>query len=221
MMKVLLVRPPITLTVARRLQSFLHLEPLALACEKSVDGAYLRSLAEFKPDVIGFTSYSNEAATVKRLAAVAKERRAGSLIMVGGTHATTAPDDLRLPGVIDLVIRGEGGTAMRELIPRLERKVSLPESDVFLPVNSPRFAALAATLPPELPPYDQVPAARRDLVDRSRYYCIWHGKPGERLPTLFPRTGAARTSVGRPFRCSFGVVNYLAGGKYVGRPPGA
>ena len=29
-MKVLLVRPPITLTVARRLQAFLHLEPLAL-----------------------------------------------------------------------------------------------------------------------------------------------------------------------------------------------
>ena len=72
-MKVLLVRPPITLTVARRLQAFLHLEPLALeivaggipsphetrildlACEKSVDGAFLRSLAEFKPDVIGFT----------------------------------------------------------------------------------------------------------------------------------------------------------------------
>ena len=234
-MKVLLVRPPITLTVARRLQSFLHLEPLALeivaggipsphetrildlACEKSVDGAYLRSLAEFKPDVIGFTSYSNEAATVKRLAAVAKAQRAGSLIMVGGTHATTAPEHLRLPGVIDLVIRGEGGTAMRELMPRLELKAPLPESDAFLPVNSPQFDALAATLPPELPPYDQVPAARRDLVDRSRYYCIWHGKPGERLPTLFPRTGAARTSVGCPFRCSFCVVHYLARGKYVRR----
>src|ERR1035437_2152505 len=92
-MKVLLVRPPITLTVARRLQSFLHLEPLALeivaggipsphetrildlACEKSADGSFLRSLSEFKPDVIGFTAYSNEAATVKRLCALAKSDR--------------------------------------------------------------------------------------------------------------------------------------------------
>src|ERR1035441_681363 len=104
-MRILLVRPPITLTIARRLQSFLHLEPLALeivaggipsphetrildlACEKSVDSAYPRSLAVRKPDVIGFPSYSNEAATVKRLAAVPKAGRAESLIMVGGTHA--------------------------------------------------------------------------------------------------------------------------------------
>src|ERR1019366_2315216 len=236
-MRILLVRPPITLTVARRLQSFLHLEPLALeivaggipaphetrildlACEKSVEGAYLRSLSEFKPDVIGFTGYSTEAATVKRLAALAKSRQPGVMVMVGGTHATTAPEDLRLPGVIDLVIRGEGGTAMRELIPCLERKAPLPESDAFLPVNSLRFDALAASLPPDIPPFDQVPLARRDLVDRSRYYSIWHGKPGERLPTLFPRTAAARTSVGCPFRCSFCVVHYLARGKYVRRTP--
>ena len=234
-MNVLLVRPPITLTVARRLQAFLHLEPLALeivaggipaphetrildlASERSVDGAFLSSLAEFKPDLIGFTSYSNEAATVKRLAAMAKSQQPGVTIMVGGTHATIAPDDLRLPGTIDLVIRGEGGTAMRELIPRLEQKAALPESDAFLPTDSPRFAELAASLPPELPPYDQVPPARRDLVDRSRYYCIWHGKPGERLPTLFPPTAAARTSVGCPYRCSFCVVHFLARGKYVRR----
>src|SRR5450631_3520883 len=86
-MTILLVRPPITLTVARRLQAFLHLEPLALeivaggipaphetrildlANERSVDDAFLQSLSEFKPDVIGFTAYSTEAATVKRLAA--------------------------------------------------------------------------------------------------------------------------------------------------------
>jgi hopanoid C-3 methylase len=236
-MKVLLVRPPITLEVARRLQAFLHLEPLALeivaggipsphvtrildlASEKSVDGAFLQTLAEFKPDLIGFTAYSNEAATVKRLAAMAKSRRPGVTIMVGGTHATIAPDDLRLPGTIDLVIRGEGGTAMRELIPLLEKKTPLPESDAFLPTNSPRFAELASAAPPALPPFDQVPPARRDLVDRSRYYCIWHGKPGERLPTLFPRTAAARTSVGCPHRCSFCVVHYLASGKYVRRTP--
>ena len=73
--------------------------------------------------------------------------------MVGGTHATIAPDDLCLPGTIDLVIRGEGGTAMRELIPRLEKKAPLPESDAFLPTNSPRFAELAAyACPPNCRP---------------------------------------------------------------------
>ena len=236
-MKVLLVRPPVTLKVARRLQSFVHLEPLALeivaggissqhearildlACEKSEEEAFRRSLLEFKPDVIGFTAYSNQAATVKGLAAMAKSLRAGVFVMVGGTHATVAAEDLRLPGVIDLVIRGEGGTAMRHLMPLLARNAPVPESDAFLPTNSPQFDVLAATLPPELPPYNQVPAARRDLVERSRYYCIWHGTSGARLPTLFPQTAAARTSVGCPFRCSFCVVHFLARGKYLRRTP--
>jgi radical SAM superfamily enzyme YgiQ (UPF0313 family) len=236
-MKFLLVRPPVTLKIARRLKAFLHLEPLALeivaggipsrhqtrildlACEKSPEKTYIRALKEYRPDVVGFTAYSNEAATVKRLAGLAKAHRAGVVVMVGGVHATLAPEDLRLPGVIDLVVRGEGGTAMRTLVPLLESKAPWPESSVFLPTNSPRFDELAATLPPQLPPYEAVPPARLDLVDRSAYYCIWHGRRGERLPTLFPRVAAARTSVGCPFRCSFCVVHHLARGEYVRRTP--
>lgn len=236
-MKILLIRPPTTLKVAKRLQSFLNLEPLALeivaggvpaphevrildfACVKNVEPEFDRTLAEYRPDVIGFTAYSNQAASVKRLAGLAKSRLPQVLTMVGGIHATVAADDLRLPGVIDLVVRGEGGTAMRELINLLQQGLPIPETPVFLPTRSAEFASLAASPPPELPPYDQVPAPRRDLVDRSRYHCIWHGAPGERLPTLFPRTAAARTSVGCPYRCSFCVVHFLARGKYMRRTP--
>ena len=39
------------------------------------------------------------------------------------------------------------------------------------------------------------------------------------FPTLFPRTAAARTSVGCPYRCSFCVVHFLARGKYLRRTP--
>lgn len=110
---------------------------------------------------------------------------------------------------------------MRELFPLLQRKSPIPASSMFLPTDTPQFDALAATPPPKLPGLDQVPRARRDLVDRSRYYCVWHGRPGERLDTLFPRTAAARTSVGCPYRCSFCVVHYLADGKYIRRTPEA
>ena len=238
-MKVLLVRPPIALQVARRLTPFLHLEPLALeivaggipaahatricdlAAEAAPDKTFRRVLEEFQPDLIGFTAFSNQAAAVKRLAALAKAARSGVFVIVGGIHATIAPEDLRLPGAIDLVIRGEGGTAMEALIPLLENKTPIPASSAFLPTDSPHYEALAAAPPPELPEFDKVPGARRDLVDRSRYYCIWHGGPGERLPTLFPRTAAARTSVGCPHRCSFCVVHYLAHGKYLRQTPEA
>jgi len=236
-MKFLLIRPPTILKVAQRLQSFLNLEPLALeivaggipsphesrildfACEAPVDETFHRVLSEFRPDVIGFTGYSNQASAMKRLARVAKERLPNVLVLVGGIHATIAPKDMRLPGVIDLVIRGEGGTAMRDLVPILEQGSPLPETSAFLPTSSPQFDALAEGLPPELPRYELVPVPRRDLVDRSKYHCIWHGRPGERMPTLFPRTAAARTSVGCPYRCSFCVVHYLAHGKYLRRTP--
>ena len=236
-MRVLLVRPPTSLNTARLLQGFLHLEPLALeivaggipaghdtrildlAPRRSADTRFKQVLADFEPDVVGFTAYSNSAAAVKHLAALTKSYRKSVLTLVGGTHVTVVPEDMRLPCAIDLVVRGEGGTAMRELMPFLEREAPLPESSTFLPTNSPRFEALAAEPPPALPPYDQVPAARRDLVDRSLYYSIWHGRRGERLPTLFPRTGAARTSVGCPHRCSFCTVHYLARGQYLRRTP--
>ena len=195
-MKFLLVRPPVTLKVARRLKAFLHLEPLALeivaggipsrhetrildlACEKSPDHAFMRALGDFEPEVVGFTAYSNEAATVKRLAAMAKAHRPKVLLMVGGVHATLAPEDMRLPGVVDLVVRGEGGTAMPELVTRLESGAPLPESAAFLPSNSARFDELAGTLPPALPPYDQVPRARLDLVQHARD--IRRGEGGRR-----------------------------------------
>jgi radical SAM superfamily enzyme YgiQ (UPF0313 family) len=110
---------------------------------------------------------------------------------------------------------------MEALIPLLQHKAPIPASAMFLPTDSPQFDLLAAAPPPKLPEFDKVPGARRDLVDRSRYYCIWHGGPGERLETLFPRTAAARTSVGCPYRCSFCVVHYLAHGKYLRQTPEA
>jgi radical SAM superfamily enzyme YgiQ (UPF0313 family) len=56
-------------------------------------------------------------------------------------------------------------------------------------------------------------------VDRSKYFCVWGGKQGERIPTLFPRVATVRTSTGCPHRCNFCVVHYLANGKYLQRTP--
>ncbi len=236
-MKILLVRPHITLKVAQRLHSFLHLEPLALeivaggidethetrildlASLKKPENAFADTINAFRPDLIGFTGYSNQAKTVKKLAASARTVLPGALIITGGVHATVAPLDYRDCADIDLVVRGEGGTAMRRLIRCMEDGSGLPEDDVFLPVGSPAYERLAALPPPELPEYRDVPAPRRELVDRSGYFCIWHGEKGEKLDSLFPRTASMRTSVGCPNRCNFCVVHHLANGKYRQRSP--
>jgi len=236
-MKFLLVRPHVCLKVARSFHAFLHLEPLDLeivaggnaagheirildlTLSRRPLAAFEAALRAWQPDVIGLGGYSSQAVAVKALAAAAKRARPGAVTIAGGVHATIAPEDLRLPGAIDLVVRGEGSTAMRDLVPRLAAREPLPEDERFLPTASPRFAELAARPPPELPDCGRIARPRRDLTDRSRYFCVWSGAAGQRRPTLFPRVATLRTSTGCPHRCSFCVVHFLARGKYLQREP--
>ncbi len=236
-MRILLVRPPITLDVAQKLRSFLHLEPLALeivaggfgddhdvrildlASTDDPDELFSSFLQKFQPHVLGFTSYSNQAHNAKDLARTARNLAPDLVIMAGGGHATMVPEDFKLPGVIDLVVRGEGGSVMPHLMQQLENGDGLPENDSFLPTDSPNFDDLADGPPPALPQFDSVPSPRRDLVNRSDYFCVWHGEKNEYLPELFPQTAALRTSVGCPNNCKFCVVPHLARGKYRQRPP--
>ncbi len=236
-MKILLVRPPITLKVAKRLKPFLHLEPLELeivaggvppnhetrildlSSAAKPTQVFRRTITEYNPQIIGFTAYSNQAGAVKDLAATAKELLDNPLVMVGGVHATIAPHDLGLPKTIDVVIRGEGATAIKKLLSTWNGKEKLPSTETIIPTTSQRFQELADLPPPALPDYDQVPSPRRDLVDRTAYYSIWHGEPAEKMAELFPRTASVRTSVGCPNRCNFCVVHHLAQGKYYARNP--
>lgn len=237
-MNILLVKPPTPLKVAQRLEGFLHLEPLALeivaggintdkhnveildlTTESRADRIFSNRLMEFKPDVIGFTGYSNQASTIKKLSNLAKHQLGEVFVLVGGVHATIVPCDFNLPGTIDLVVRGEGGSVMSELLEWIEKKETIPENSVFLLAGSEKFTELADTLPPSLPDFDKIPLPRRDLIKTSDYYCIQYAGKREELENLFPPTATVRTSVGCPNRCSFCVVPFLANGKYMQRTP--
>lgn len=236
-MKILLVRPPIILKVARRLQAFLHLEPLSLEIVAggipeghSVQIIDLASTARARhkfdiaikaqsPDLVGFTAYSNQAAEVKELARRVKAIIPKAQVAAGGVHATIVPQDFHLPGIIDFVIRGEGGSVIGQLVSDLAAKKQISSSPTILVTASPSYSTFAEKPPPPWPEYKAVPLPRRNLVKRDTYHCIWHGGVRERLPELFPRTASVRTSVGCPNRCNFCVVHYLAQGKYRQREP--
>ena len=237
-MNILLVKPPTPLKVAQRLEGFLHLEPLALeivaggintdkhnveildlTTESRVDRVFNNYLKKYKPEVIGFTGYSNQASNIKNLSQMAKRQLKGVFILVGGIHATIVPIDFNLPGTIDLVVRGEGGSVMSELLEFIDRKEPIPENSVFLLTGSKKFIELANTLPPSLPDFKKIPLPRRDLIKTSDYYCIQYAGKGQVLKTLFPPTATVRTSVGCPNHCNFCVVPFLANGKYMQRTP--
>lgn len=235
-MKVLLVRPHLILALSRRFNAFLHLEPLDLEIVAGgveapheveiVDlshgrrpfAALRRKLRTWSPDVVGFGCYSNQARAVRELAGLVRQVSPAAKIVVGGVHASIAPQDLNRPELYDFVVRGEGSVAIRRLLAALERGDPIADEGV-LPVGAPEFAALAEGPPPAHPDYREVAKPRRDLVDRSKYFCIWSGKPDENLATLYPRTASMRTSVGCPRRCSFCVVHFLAHGRYIQRDP--
>lgn len=238
-MKILLVKPSPQLLVAKRLQEgFLHLEPLELemvaagvppedeviiqdlSFEKDPVLGYENKVRQFDPQVVGFTGYSSQSGLVKRLASLTKKINPNIVTVVGGTHATIIPADYALNGEgIDIIVRGEGGTAFAEIVRRYKDNKPLSSGDNILSPKSADFAEKAAGPPPEFPPVDQIPRARRELVDRSRYFCVWTSSTEKKLDTIFPRTASMRTSTGCAYSCSFCVVHYLMRGKYLQRQP--
>jgi radical SAM superfamily enzyme YgiQ (UPF0313 family) len=236
-MKYLFVKPHLPLKVARSLHALLHLEPLELeivagglekkhetrildlSLASKPENEFICELRSFQPDVIGFTAYSNQANNVLKLAKIAKNELEKVITVVGGVHVTIAPDFFTDCDDIDVLVRGEGGSVIANFADALENNQPIPETRSIIPVKSAKFAELIAGAPPMLPDYKDVPPPRRDLVDASKYHCVWTGEPGERVKTIFPHVATVRTSTGCPHRCSFCVVHFLANGKYMQRTP--
>jgi hopanoid C-3 methylase len=238
-MRILLVKPNPQLVVAKRLQEgFLHLEPLELemvaagvppedevliqdlSFEKDPVLGFESKVRQFAPQIVGFTGYSSQSGLVKRLAALVKQIDPKIVTVVGGTHATIIPADYALNGEgIDIIVRGEGGTAFAELVRRYKKGEPLAFGDAVLSPRNADFAEKAAGPPPEFPPVEQIPRARRELVDRSRYFCGGTASTEKKLDTIFPRTASMRTSTGCAYSCSFCVVHHLMRGRYLQRTP--
>lgn len=234
-MKVLLVRPHAYLPTSRWLQSMLLLEPYAqeliagaiqpphdvkicdLAVEKHPIKAFTQVLKKYHPDFIGFGGFSGQYQINRKLAGISKEILPDALTCLGGIHASSYPTDCKAPELFDLIVRGDGVSAIKVILKALENGKPVPESEWIIPTNSPNFDHLASQTPPPIHPDGINTRPRRDLIDISNYYCICYGEPKQKMKTLFPRIACVRTSVGCPNRCSFCVVHFLANGKYLQR----
>lgn len=236
-LSILLVRPHSHLRVASCLQQFLHLEPLELeivaggipdgetvriidiALEKDPVAFFETQLRSMKPDMVGFTCYSTQAAIVKDLAGRAKDILPDCLTIVGGIHPTIIPGDFAGTR-LDVVVRGEGGTAFAEIVRRYKAGEPVPGGDAILSPADPEFAGKAALNPPQFPAVEQIPRPRRNLVDRSRYFSVWTSPDeGNRLKTMYPQIATIRTSTGCAFTCNFCVVHHMMNRKYLQRTP--
>ena len=234
---ILLIKPHSHLLVARRLQDFLHLEPLELeivaggvpkedrvliediALEKDPVAFFEQRVRELQPDIIGFTAYSNQSAIVKDLAKRAKMLVPGVLTVAGGIHATIIPADYA-GSDMDLVVRGEGGTAFGGIIHRYKKGETLADGDAVLAVQDIEFTRKAGAKPPLFPAVEAIPRPRRELVNRKRYFSVWTSPDSNnRLETMYPSIATIRTSTGCAYSCAFCVVHHMMSGKYLQRSP--
>jgi radical SAM superfamily enzyme YgiQ (UPF0313 family) len=175
---------------------------LDLRLEKS-----LRSVLDgFRPEIVGITSYTVHVNPVKKLFDEIRAWNPRVLTVVGGHHATVAPEDFVWPS-IDLTVMGEGVFAFREIVESFQRS----ESFENLPgVAFARDGELVLTKGEDAIDLDALPFPERRLTAkyRKRYFSEWM-KP----------LASIRTSKGCPYRCNFCALWKVAGGRYLRRQP--
>ncbi|MGB5158877.1 B12-binding domain-containing radical SAM protein [Desulfobacterium sp. N47] len=236
-MKILLVKPYPELLVAKRLQEgFLHLEPLELeivaggvsredevfildlSIESNPLEFFLNELVRISPDMVGFSGYSTNVDVIKKLAKMVRNYDQYIITCVGGVHATLLPQDYAVDQ-IDIIVRGEGGTVIKEMLRRFKKGETLHYDNRALSPKDPDFEAKTKLAPPVYPSVEEIPRPRRYLVQRSKYFCVWTSSQSGKLDTMFPRVASLRTSIGCAFSCSFCVIPFLMHGKYLQRSP--
>lgn len=231
-MRVLLVKPQARLGPILGLQRFQLLEPLELGyLAAALDGAhqvrvvdlrlarhpgrvFATVLRRFRPQVVGLSGYSHEATVTKELARLTKAALPATRVVVGGHHATVAPEDLATEHV-DAVVRGEGCEPFRLVVDRLAAGKPLAGiANVVVPGHHdgrggewPRFPDPAA-----------LPRPRRDLWDWRAYRSVWLEENPRPWHSILPPVAQVRTSFGCRMKCSFCIVPFLCGGQHLPRP---
>jgi radical SAM superfamily enzyme YgiQ (UPF0313 family) len=172
--------------------------------DQRIDDSLCETLESFRPDVVGVTAYTVHVKPAREICRQVKAWRPDTLTVVGGHHATVAPDDFDNRH-IDLVVSGDGVAPLREILHHRELGRELGS----IPGVAVRAGDhLVAGPPPQRSRLDDVPPPDRSLTSRyrDRYYCEW----------MRP-LASMRTSKGCPYRCSFCAQWKVAGGRYLRR----
>jgi radical SAM superfamily enzyme YgiQ (UPF0313 family) len=172
-----------------------------------LERGFERRLRQFRPDVFGTSSYISGVNEAIRLCRAVKRYNPNSVTVVGGVHASQAPEDFADPSV-DCIVRGDGTTVMPEIVRALESRRPLEEVPGLV---LPRGGELQATPAREYMPHpDSLPLPRRDLVAhlRHRYYYLFH-QP----------VATVKTTWGCWYRCNFCFTWRITDGHSYSRSP--
>ena len=97
---------------------------------------YRELLKNWKPDYVGITFTTPLVSEARVLAGIVREESPDSMVIAGGIHATTLPEEVLKNSEFDVVVIGEGENTLRELCNGKELKsiagVAFLEDDVCI-----------------------------------------------------------------------------------------
>lgn len=163
------------------------------------------TLQTFAPTVVGTTAYTVHVSVVRRLSEEIKPWNPRVLIVVGGHHATVAPEDFISP-FIDLIVIGEGIFVFRDIVARFDKGYGfegIPGTAISTGAGVTRTASRPTEDLDACPLPDRSPTAEC----RINYHSEW----------MRPLT-SIRTSKGCPYRCNFCALWKLTGATCGGGP---
>jgi anaerobic magnesium-protoporphyrin IX monomethyl ester cyclase len=217
--------PPLaTLQVAAMLREAGH--QVSLFDAMLADGVeeYERQLAAMKPQLVllyedNFNFLSKMCLGKMRCAAcemIATARRAGARVIAAGSDVSDTPEVYLRAGA-DLVLIGEGLSALLELVPRLDSQLNADNSQLIqglvgvATLIDGKLATVTGAKILPTPRHDDIPAW--DLVEIDRYRTVWQQAHG-----YFSLNMAA--SRGCSFRCTW-CAKPIWGNRYLQRNPAA
>ncbi len=182
-----------------------------MGAERLSPGDVSSIVSGYRPDIVGLSSMSTDATLLHATAKEIKENLSTALIIAGGPHPTTDPEDTLKNKDIDIAVIGEGEETFFEIVSAIENGNELRDingiaykknGDFFINERR-KFIEDIDTLP--IPAWDII-----DLELYSKHFGMapWAGKR---------KYASILTSRGCPYRCTF--CHNIFGKKFRARSP--
>lgn len=165
----------------------------------SVPSSVRRCLQKYKPDVVGLSAMIFQYYTARKIARLIRKERPGTLVVLGGYHATTMYRELAdspEAEVLDFIFHGEADHSFNELMDALEGRRSI---ESVRGLSYKQDGAFHHNPPRHLEDVSQIALPDRD----RRVYGGYH--------FYFDKTDVMETSRGCLLRCNFCSMNQMYG----------
>ncbi len=170
-----------------------------------------------KPDVVGISNhFSSQIESALKTAKIVKKINKKIIVVVGGPHASSKPEDF-FKGDVDFIVRGEGEFAFLRLIQELEKEWGGKKASFrkiknlgYLHKNKIKINPLEL-----IANLDELPFPAYHLLNMENYFgLIKKGLGRVSLDTKNDRRVSMITSRGCPFNCIFCSIHGHMGRKW-------